>query len=91
MTDVLLTGLRYDELRGKLRARRESLGMTQAELAAKMGSHSSAISLLERGAGHLPTLDTLQRWIRALHMEFGFLVTPREERYEDPNRWDEMA
>lgn len=79
MTDILLTGLRYDELRHALRARRESLGMTQGELAAKMGAKASFISLLERGAGSPPTMDTVFRWCRAAHMELGFIVTPRED------------
>jgi len=52
-----------DEL---LKARAEA-GLTQAELAVRIGTTQSAIARLESSAGkHLPSLTTLQRYARAL-------------------------
>ena len=52
-----------DEL---LKARAAS-GLTQAEVAARVGTTQSAIARLESSAGkHLPSLATLQRYARAL-------------------------
>lgn len=87
MTDILHTGMRYEELRHSLKARRESLGMTQGDLGRKMGgAAASFVSQLERASGCTPTMDTIFRWCRALHVELGFVVTPREDI-----QWDEVA
>jgi transcriptional regulator with XRE-family HTH domain len=48
-----------------LTARRLRLGLTQKELAARMGTRQSAVSDLESGR-HTPTLGTLDRWTRSL-------------------------
>jgi transcriptional regulator with XRE-family HTH domain len=86
LTDVLHT-LRWDELRNALKARRESLGMTQGDLADMMGTHQTSISGWERGRGYLPTLDTVNRWCRALHLKLEFVITPREDPDETPAEW----
>lgn len=49
-----------------LRARSRA-GLTQAEVAKRVGTTQSAIARLESGAGkHSPSIATLQRYARAL-------------------------
>ncbi len=58
----------FDEL---LRARKES-GLTQAEVAEKMGTKTSAIARLEAGGGskrHSPSIATLQKYAEAVGCE----------------------
>ena len=63
----------YDALAGEfefldqiLKARAET-GVTQAELAAKIGTTQSAIARLESGSGtHSPTIATLHKYAHAL-------------------------
>ena len=63
----------YDELEDEfafldevLKARAQA-GLTQAEVAARVGTTQSAIARLESGAGrHSPSISTLQRYARAL-------------------------
>ena len=53
-------------------AHRKEKGVTQEELAKRMGTTQSAIARLESGKGkHSPTLATLQKYARALgcHLE----------------------
>jgi transcriptional regulator with XRE-family HTH domain len=65
--------LAYHELAGEfsfldevLRARTES-GLTQAEVAKRVGTTQSAIARLESAEGkHSPSIATLQRYARAL-------------------------
>ena len=52
----------------RVRQARERLGMTQAELAARIGSTQPAIARLEAG-GVMPNLDTLRRIAEALGFE----------------------
>jgi transcriptional regulator with XRE-family HTH domain len=56
-----------DEIRKLLVARRRDMGISQNALSARMGLHgSSHISALESGHIAAPTLDTIDRWCRAL-------------------------
>ena len=52
-------------LGARLRARREALGMSQAELGEKAGISANYVGVLERGL-KLPTLDTLVALAKAL-------------------------
>ncbi len=55
----------FDELR---KARKRS-GMTQAQVAERMGAKTSAVARLEAGGGskkHSPTIATLDRYARAV-------------------------
>jgi DNA-binding XRE family transcriptional regulator len=48
-------------LGSELRKERERQGLTQAQLAAKIGMDEPAISRIEKGLNLNPTLDTLNR------------------------------
>lgn len=52
-----------------LRARRLELGLTQDQLARRLGVTNGAVSKLELGAGGSPLLATLRRWADALGLE----------------------
>ncbi|MGI8517931.1 MAG: helix-turn-helix transcriptional regulator [Acidimicrobiia bacterium] len=56
------------ELGARVRAERERLGLTQAELALRMGTNQPTVARLEAG-GVTPSLDTLHRVAEALGME----------------------
>lgn len=64
-------------------ARRAELGLTQAELAERVGTSHSAISRIESGQ-HRTNVDTLQRLAAALETEleisFRHASEAREER-----------
>ena len=51
-----------------MRQARERVGMTQAELASRIGSAQPAVARLEAG-GITPSLDTLRRIAAALDLE----------------------
>ena len=52
----------------RIRSAREKLGITQAQLAARIGSTQPAVARLEAG-GVSPSLDTLHRVAEALGLE----------------------
>lgn len=54
------------KLLSALRARREELGITQTELAERMGIESSALCRLETFKVVNPTIWTLMQWAEAL-------------------------
>lgn len=56
------------EIAERVRQTREHLDMTQAELAARIGSTQPAVARLEAG-GVTPNLDTLHRIAEALGLE----------------------
>lgn len=58
--------IRYENLRQNLVARRKQLGLTQRQLADRMGVRQPMLSQLESGDRPNPTLDTLGLWCRAL-------------------------
>jgi ribosome-binding protein aMBF1 (putative translation factor) len=53
---------------------RERLGITQGELAKRMGTKQQVVSRLERGDDINPRLDTLEKAARAMgkHLELSF-------------------
>src|SRR5213080_4602731 len=65
-----------DEL---LRARRRA-GLTQAEVAARMGTKTPAIARLEAGGGsqrHSPSLATLRKYAKAVGCRLEIRLRPR--------------
>lgn len=71
----------YEGLARMVIARRIRYGLTQGQLAARMGTSVPAISRIESGQ-HRPNLDTLERLARAFgeHVVVGF---EDEERGRD--------
>src|SRR5881392_3877577 len=65
-----------DEL---LKARRQA-GLTQAEVAARMGTKTPAVARLEAGGGsqrHSPSVATLRKYARAVGCRLDPAVAPR--------------
>lgn len=62
-----------------LREAREARGLTQAELAERLGTAQSGIARLESGRS-APTLDTLERVAAALGLRLVVRFEPPEER-----------
>ena len=66
----------------ELAKKRRELGLSQTEVAARMGTSQSAVARLERGDADV-RLSTLQRYAEALDRQVGFTITdrpPPEER-----------
>lgn len=59
----------YAALLGHLRAVREQAGVSQVEIAERLGTGQSLISKCERGERRLDVLE-LRRWILALELSF---------------------
>ena len=65
-----------DLLDALLRARREA-GLTQAELAERMGTQAPAVARLEKSLAtgkHSPSLATLRRYVQACGKQLHFQV-----------------
>lgn len=61
----------FDLLRQLLQARSKA-GLSQADVAQRMGTHAPAITRLESSLGtgkHSPSVDTLKRYARAVGCE----------------------
>jgi transcriptional regulator with XRE-family HTH domain len=56
---------RRAELAGQLTARRVALGLSQTEVAARMGTSQSAVARIESGANDV-RLSTLERYAAAV-------------------------
>jgi transcriptional regulator with XRE-family HTH domain len=67
-----------DEVVRRLAERRQAQGLSQTEVAARMGTSQSAVARLESGGGDL-RLSTLQRYAAALDAEVGFTVRDQPE------------
>ena len=66
-----------DEL---LKARRQA-GLTQAEVAARMGTKTPAVARLEAGGGsqrHSPSVATLRKYARAVGCHLEIRLWPRD-------------
>lgn len=63
------------EVGEQVRDAREAAGLTQRELASRMGTSQAAIARLEAG-GVSATLTTLQRVATALNLEVAVLLRP---------------
>jgi ribosome-binding protein aMBF1 (putative translation factor) len=69
-------------LLSRLVTRRQELGLSQTEVAARMGTSQSAVARLERGDGDV-RLSTLDRYAGALGEQVGFGLTTREPTSEE--------
>lgn len=70
---------RRRSLAATLAARRQALGLSQTEVAARMGTSQSAVARLESGALDA-RLSTLERYAAALGQDLSFLLEERTER-----------
>ena len=61
-------------LGGMLKRLREKRGMTQEQLAAKVGVSQTYIAKLESGAKTNPSLDLLKKLAKALKVKVGELL-----------------
>ncbi|MDP2624172.1 MAG: helix-turn-helix transcriptional regulator [Actinomycetota bacterium] len=57
---------------------RKRAGLTQAELAARLGSHQSVVARWETGRSR-PDLDTVMRAVRAAGFEMGVSLSPGDD------------
>jgi len=71
-------GPKYALIRELLAARQQS-GMTQEAVALKIGTSKSAISRLESGNKHTPSVATLRKYADAVGCELEIKLTPKKE------------
>jgi transcriptional regulator with XRE-family HTH domain len=65
-----------------LRAARRRAGLTQAEVARRLGSTQSAVAQLERSDAN-PTIRTLRRALRATGHDLRLCAEPREPNVDE--------
>jgi transcriptional regulator with XRE-family HTH domain len=68
---------RREQLAGELVARRQALGLSQTEVAARMGTSQSSVARLESGSSDI-LLSTLERYAAALGDELGWKLETRQ-------------
>ena len=68
----------YPEFKDQIRAIREALGMTQAQLADKVGRSLRSIQQIELGEA-MPKITTLQKIAAALNTELKISLIPRQD------------
>jgi transcriptional regulator with XRE-family HTH domain len=79
-----------DEL---LKARRQS-GLTQAEVAARMGTKTPAVARLEAGGGsrrHSPSVATLRKYAQAVGCRLEIRLRPRTRAKNGADRGRDAA
>ena len=59
---------------------RENAGLTQAELAGKIGTKQPSLSRLERGGFKKATVETLKKIADALNADLVIEIQPRKKR-----------
>src|SRR4051794_15469268 len=72
----------FDLLDELLRARQRA-GLTQAEVAARMGTKTPAVARLEAGGGsrrHSPSIATLRKYARAVGCRLEIKLQPQKEQ-----------
>jgi transcriptional regulator with XRE-family HTH domain len=69
---------RRHQLVSELEARRLDLGLTQSEVAERMGTSQSAVARLESGEADV-RLSTLERYAAALSHELEWHLKPTKE------------
>ena len=66
----------------KLRETRRQAGLSQAELAQRVGTHQVYISLIERGTEN-PTLSSCEKYAKALGRKVTLVLSEADEREPD--------
>jgi ribosome-binding protein aMBF1 (putative translation factor) len=74
---------RRRELTSRLAAERVELGLTQTEVAARMGTSQSAVARLESGAADV-RISTLERYAAALDRALDLRLLDEPARGRDP-------
>lgn len=59
-----------------LLAARIDAGLTQAQVASRMGTTASAVSRLENASGHRPTVTTLEHYAQAVGCSLEIRLVP---------------
>lgn len=72
--------MRHGELRHAMRRRRRELGLTQYQVAYRMGTAQSEVSNLEIGRTPNPGIITVTRWAAALNLDLdlGMKIIPEQ-------------
>lgn len=68
----------YQQVGKRIRLIRKQEGLTQAQLAEKVGLSDNYVGLIERGAGH-PTLETLGQIADGLKIKMGEFFSGEDE------------
>ncbi|NTW82591.1 MAG: helix-turn-helix transcriptional regulator [Chlorobiaceae bacterium] len=68
----------YALIRELLLARQHS-GLTQESIAQKIGTTKSAISRLESGGKHIPSITTLRKYAEAVGCELEIKLVPKKQ------------
>ncbi len=75
------------ELMDEILKARAASGLTQAEVASRIGTTQSAVARLESGAGkHSPSIATLQRYATALGYKLHLRFVKEKDRTARPTR-----
>lgn len=69
-----------ENFRDNLRRRRRELGMTQEDVAKRLGVHRPQVAQAEAGENS-PTLDMVERYAKALDCPALTLLVAQEEAY----------
>lgn len=79
------SGLAADptELIDQLSDLRRTRGLSQTEVAARMGTSQSALARLESGVADV-RVSTLERYAAALGADIGFAIRPNETNPDGP-------
>jgi DNA-binding XRE family transcriptional regulator len=65
------------QVANELIAARARAGLTQEAVAQRMGTTKSAVSRLESGGKHTPSVGTLQRYAKAVGCEIKIELVPK--------------
>ena len=72
----------YQMVGKRIRFFREQDGLTQAQLAEKVGLSNNYVGLIERGEKH-PKIDTLNKIAQALEVKLAEFFNPLKNKAED--------
>jgi len=73
----------YALVRELLLARQQS-GLTQESIAKKIGTTKSAVSRLESGGKHIPSISTLRKYAEAVGCELEIKLVPKKQDKSTP-------